>query len=212
MSSPVSITYNGSATPPTPPSTNMSNLALTPDLSLPQMTVRVTTPNSDNVDVAVLQYSLKLSTLTNIPNYIPPGTWDLNIYARANVNSDVEHIGLQFYLLGINTQTSTYTNLGASTLTYLYDHVNIQPIVCTLFIQNVIDLTPYDNLSILITARNLNANNHTAFIYFQTFNTYSHIHTSFAASLKEKIGSALEMSVGKKSPISLWALSGLSER
>jgi hypothetical protein len=88
MSAPSTITYNGSATPPTPPNTNMSNLALVPDFSLPQMIIRYSTPNSNTIDVAIAQFSLNLSTLTNIPNYIPPGTWDLNIYARADTQND----------------------------------------------------------------------------------------------------------------------------
>ena len=47
-----------------------------------------------------------------------------------------------------------------------------------MYINQLISMTDYDMLSIIITSRNRNANGHTALLYFQTSDTYSHIHTS----------------------------------
>jgi hypothetical protein len=49
----------------------------------------------------------------------------------------------------------------------------------TMYIPYLIQLADYDMLSIIITSRNRNANPHQAELYFQTSDTYSHIHTSF---------------------------------
>jgi hypothetical protein len=48
-----------------------------------------------------------------------------------------------------------------------------------LVIQNPIPISSYDFLIYLITSRNRNSTNHTAQIYFQSSNTYSHMHTTF---------------------------------
>jgi hypothetical protein len=49
----------------------------------------------------------------------------------------------------------------------------------TMYIPYLILLTNYDMLAIIVTSRNRNANAHQAELYFQTSNTYSHLHTSF---------------------------------
>jgi hypothetical protein len=121
--------------------------------------------------------------LNGFPDYIPPGIWDLNIYAKADTNNDINRIGLKFFLVGINTSTNTYTNLipNGSDLSTLYDHTTYQKITLSLLIPNLIPLTNYNMLSIIITSRNTNSTTHSAQIYFQSSNTYSHLHTSFVA-------------------------------
>ena len=84
MQAATSITYNGSGTKPNPPNGYMSGLKLVPDLSLNQMTIQFETPNSSTVDVAITQFAINISELYGVPNYIPPGTWDLNIYAKVD--------------------------------------------------------------------------------------------------------------------------------
>ena len=177
MQAATSVTY----TPPTPPSTNMSGLTLIPDLSLNQMTIQYTTPNSNTIDVPILQFAINISELYGVPNYIPPGTWDLNLYAKADANNDVNNIGLRFFLLGRNKTTLAYTSLipSGSDLVYLFDHVVAQVNTLTMYIPYLIQLADYDMLSMIITSRNRNATSHQAELYFQTSNTYSHIHTSF---------------------------------
>ena len=181
MQAATSVTYNGSGTPPTPPNGNMSGLTLIPDLSLNQMTIQYTTPNSATVDVPILQFAINITDLYGYPNYIPPGTWDVNIYAKADTNNDTDNIGLRFFLLGRNKNTLQYTSLvpNGSDLVYLFDSVVSQIMTLTMYIPYLIQLADYDMLSIIITSRNRNANTHTAQLYFQTSNTYSHVHTSF---------------------------------
>jgi hypothetical protein len=107
----------------------------------------------------------------------------MNIYAKASSNSDINHIGLRFFLLGRLASDQTYVNLVAngSDLVFLTDHTTTQKITLSMYISTLIDLTPYDMLVIVITSKNDNSSTHSAQIYFQTSNTYSHIHTSFAS-------------------------------
>jgi len=49
-----------------------------------------------------------------------------------------------------------------------------------MIIPNNIDVSGYSDIVILITAHNRNSDSHSAQVYFQSNNTYSHIHTSIA--------------------------------
>jgi hypothetical protein len=82
--------------------------------------------------------------------------------------------------LGRQISDSTYVNLftNGSDLNYLYDHTSSQKIDCDLYITNPVNISSYDLFQIVITSRNLNNNAHQADIYFQSSNTYSHLHTS----------------------------------
>jgi hypothetical protein len=133
------------------------------------------------VDVPVVQFAISKNDLFGFPDYIPPGAWDLNVYAKADSSNDKDNIGLRFFLLGRNKTTLEYVSLvdGGSDLAYLYNNSSSQKITLTMYIAHLISLTDYDMLSIVITSRNVNANPHTALLYFQTNNTYSHLHTTF---------------------------------
>jgi hypothetical protein len=175
-----SITYNGGAAP-NPPGGNMSNLELIPNLSLPVMEVAFSTNNNNTTDFPIVQFAINKNDLYGFPDYIPPGTWDLNIYAKAYASRDADNIGLRFYLLG--STGSTYTSLvpTGSDVTYVYDHTTNQKVTCTMVIPNLIQLANYEMLSVVVTSRNRNASNHDCSIFFQTAGSYSHIHTSFQA-------------------------------
>ena len=186
IQAPTSIIYNpdgGSpSTPPNPPGSTVSELSFTPNLSLPQEIITVTTPNINTVDCTVAQFSVYVADLNLTTNIIPPGVMEMNLYAKADSKNDENNIGLRFYLLGRQTGTSTYVNLVAngSDLGYLYDSLTSQLISLNMYIQSVIPLYSYDLLQFVVTTRNLNNNAYTAEIYFQSSNTYSHIHSTFA--------------------------------
>ena len=84
-------------------------------------------------------------------------------------------------MLARKISDGTYVNLIAngSDLNYLYDFTSSQKIQLDLIVQNPIPLNIYDYLQVVVTSRNRNSNSHTAQVYFQSSNTYSHIHTSF---------------------------------
>jgi hypothetical protein len=186
MQSPTNVIYtpNGGtpSTPPVPPGSTVSALSLTPNLALSQQSITFTTPNSASVDVPVTQFAIYKSTLNLNYDYIPPGIMEMNIYAKADAINDKDNIGLRFYLLGRRITDSSYVNLVAngSDLVYLYDNISSQLLTLSMYIGSVISLTPYDLLQVVLTSRNRNANPHTAEIYFQSSNTYSHMHTTFA--------------------------------
>jgi hypothetical protein len=163
--------------------TNVSALELTADLNLGQQRITYTTPASATVDVPVVQFAINTSSLTGSPQTIPIGIWEMNLYAKADANNDVDNIGLRYFLLGRKKSDGTYVNLVAngSDLNYLFEYTVSQKITLDLIIGSVIDISIYDVLQVVITSRNRNSNGHTAELYFQSTNTYSHIHTSFIA-------------------------------
>jgi hypothetical protein len=160
--------------------TDVSLLSTIANLTSTQTTITYTTPNSNTVDVVVSQFAVYRSDITGDNNIIPPGIWDLNLYAKADANNDENNIGLRYFLIG-RTTGGTYSNLveNGSDLNYLFDSIALQKINLSLIINNPIDITPYESLHVIITSRNRNANAHTAEIYYQSSNSYSHLHTSF---------------------------------
>ena len=169
------ITYN-----PTQ-NTDVSLLATSPNLTLPQTTISFTTPNSATIDVPIVQFAISKSSIPNVDGFMPPGIWTMAIYAKAGTQNDENFVSLRFYLLGRQTSGGAYVNLVAngSDLNYMYDATTSQKLDCDLYIQNPIDISSYDLFQVVVTSRNLNNNSHQALVYFQSSNTYSHIHTTF---------------------------------
>ncbi len=175
------ITYNPNQ------NTNVSELVLFPTLipiPLPQQTITFKTPNSNTVDVPVVQFAIYLNKISvPEPTILPPGIFEMNIYAKADSNNDINNIGLRFYLFG-RDNSGNYTNLVAngSDLVYLYDFTTSQLLNLNMYIQNPIDISSYNAIQVVLTSRNRNPNQHTAEVYFQSSNTYSHIRTTFSTS------------------------------
>ncbi len=167
--------------------TNVSKLVLTPTLipvPLPQQTITFRTPNSNTVDVPVVQFAIYLDQISiPAPTILPPGIFEMNIYAKADANNDINNIGLRFYLLGRDA-LGNYTNLVAngSDLVYLYEFTTSQLLNLNMYIQNPIDISGYTAIQVILTSRNRDSNQHTAEVYFQSSNTYSHLHTTFSTS------------------------------
>ena len=169
------ISYNPTQNP------NISNLGLTPILSDSQTTITFKTQAGIGIDHPVVQFAIKISDLNLQSQHIPPGIWQASVYAKADANNDKDNIGLRFFLLGYNSTNDVSANLVAngSDIAYLYDNTSLQKISLDLIIQNPIDISNYNFLIVVLTSTNRNANQHTAEVYFQSSNTYSHIHTTF---------------------------------
>jgi hypothetical protein len=164
--------------------TDVSQLGLVPYLSDPQTTITFVTPASASVDAVVVQFAVYKNQIPGSPSVIPPGIWDLNIYAKAGGTNDKDNIGLRYYLLGRNSSSGVYTNLitNGSDLVYLYDNTSSQLLGLNLIVGTTIDISSYDLLQIVVTSRNRNASSHTAEIYFQSSSSYSHLHTTFTTA------------------------------
>jgi len=63
--------------------TNVSKLTILANLSLAQYTISFTTPNSNTVDVPVVQFAISKIDIPNSNNIIPPGIWTMTLYAKA---------------------------------------------------------------------------------------------------------------------------------
>jgi hypothetical protein len=174
MNAPTSITYS-----PTQ-NTDVSLLSLSPDLTAAQTTITVSTAANTTSETPVVQFAIDRTNITGSPTTLSPGIWGMNLYAKANANSDVDDIGFRFYIIG-RTSAGAFTNLitGGSEVEAVTNHVSIQQLVLVLPIQTPVTISSYTQLFVVVTALNNVAATHTAQVYFQSRNTYSYITTSF---------------------------------
>jgi len=170
-----SITYAPSQ------NTNTSLLTIVPNLSLAQYILTFTI-GAVSTKYPIAQFAIPKSDIPGIGTFINPGIWSMNIYAKADSNADRDKIRLKFYLLGRQTIGGLYDNLvplGSDNL-YILDQLAERIYELNLYIENPIDVTIYDLFQIVVIAENINSSPHTALVYFQSSNTYSHIHTNLS--------------------------------
>jgi hypothetical protein len=174
MNAPTSITYS-----PTQ-NTDVSLLSLSPDLTAAQTTITVTTVNNNTAETPVVQFAMDRTNITGSPTILSPGLWDMNLYAKASAGGDENDIEFKFYIIG-RTSAGAFTNLvaGGSEGEPVTNHLAIQQLVLVLPIQTPVDISSYTQIFVVITAKNIPSTSNTALVYFQSRNTYSHIHTSF---------------------------------
>jgi hypothetical protein len=174
MQAATSVTYS-----PTQ-NTDVSLLSITPDLSAAQTSITFTTPHSATIDAPVVEFAIKVADLIGGQTIIPPGIWDMNIYAKADGGNDKNHIGLRFWVIG-RTSGGVYTKLttNGSDIEYLFQHDQPQNITLSLVFATPVDISSYTSLHVVVVSHNQHNVNHTALVYFQSSATYSHIHTSF---------------------------------
>jgi hypothetical protein len=170
------ITYNSSGSQ----NTDVSLLSVSPDLSLSQMEIRVKTQASSTDETPIVQFAISKADIPNNNNIIPPGIWTMSLYAKAKTNNDENKIGVRFYLLGKNISGGNYTNIvtNGSDVDYL-STTSQQKKALDLIIQDIINTSMYDSFMVVVTAKNVTAHSYEAYIYFQSTNTYSHIHTTY---------------------------------
>jgi hypothetical protein len=172
---------------------DVSLLVLQPNLGLAQNTTAFTTPSSGSVDCPVVQFAVLVGDLPGPPTLLPPGIMEISLYGRAAANNDVDMVAVRFYLLG-HTAGGAYTDLVniSSDLSYFYDFTSFTKLTCSMYIGNPVDISAYESLHWVIAARNRNNTSRSAVLYFQSPNSYSHIHTTFsvAASVPSAFGSA----------------------
>jgi hypothetical protein len=103
----------------------------------------------------------------------------MNIYSKANANGDRDNIGIRWWMLGCDS-SNNLTNLvtSGSGIAYVYDSATPQQLTLSMIIQNSINISSYTNLVILTTVHNKTASSHSCQLYYQSPNSYSHIHTS----------------------------------
>ena len=161
--------------------TDVSLLSITPDLSAAQTSITFTTPHSATTDALVVEFAINVADLIGGQTVIPPGIWDMTIHAKANANSDINHVGLRFWVIG-RTSGGAYTKLttNGSDIEYLFQHEQPQDITLSLVFATPVDISSYASIHVVVVSHNQNNQNRRAVVYFQSSATYSHIHTSFS--------------------------------
>jgi hypothetical protein len=164
-----------------PVQTEVSNLALVPTI-LTNATI-VTVEIDNGVESPISQFAIYKNNIPGINGFLEPGIWAMNLYAKADQNSDIDVIGLRYYLLARLDSLDiekTYVNLfplGSDT-SFIIGHTVPLNYELNLYISNPIDISAYDLFQIVITGKNIDVSNRTCILYFQSSNYYSHIHTN----------------------------------
>jgi hypothetical protein len=138
------------------------------------------------VEEDLAQFAIYISDLPNV-QFIPPGIWDMNIFAKLNVLADNGHISLRYHLYGVTiaggviTGTPIEIGAGSSIADVIGNPDSIELYTLSLIIPTNIDITLYNALYIIVAAANDENTNHSTNVFFESPLTYSHIHTSFGA-------------------------------
>ena len=131
-----------------------------------------TTVNGPTSNVLVTTFANYLTGL-NSPSFIPPGIWDLNIFASLNTANGVS---IKFQLFGGNGGPEV--QLGGTSSSVFIITTSSAQYTATLDLP-YIDLSPYTYLLVKILADNPNNTNRTLTTYYESASSYSHIHSSF---------------------------------
>ena len=175
---------NPSFIPSTPENpTQIRLLSLTPNAAIAtDIRTRINSDLTDLTQEWLAQFAIYKSDLPG-QTFIPPGIWDMNIFADA-VGAAVDQIGLQFHLYGVTVSggdivVGSLTEFGAGSSIEYVTGTGINLYTLSLIIPTNIDLSSYNALYIIVTAVNKTSTNRTVNIFFESPLTYSHIHTSF---------------------------------
>jgi hypothetical protein len=140
----------------------------------PQQTV-TTSMLAGDVSANVSQFANQITNLNN-PLFIPPGIWDLNIFADASTN-DANTVSLYFNVYG-KTGGGAETLLAGPSNSVLITSTTIQQYTCSLNIPYV-SLAGYESLVVKVFSTKSAGLARTIYTFYESSASYSHIHTSF---------------------------------
>ena len=161
-------------------STNVRLLSLTPTTA-GQTDIKIRVDSTIPAQEYVSQFAIYLSDLNN-PSFIPPGIWDMNIFADAQNPSDIDKIGLLYHLYATTITAGvigTLTEIGAGSSIEYVIGTGVNLYTLSIIIPTNISLASYNALYIINTVVNRTIGNHTTNVLYESPLTYSHIHTSF---------------------------------
>ncbi len=100
----------------------------------------------------------------------------MTLHMQATSNTDTLKLKLKFYLLG-HLPSGNYVQLGSSDSEYMF-FIRMVKAHLTMILPTAVSITAYDNLMVAITAVNTDSSHGHGTIYFQSLNSYSHVHTT----------------------------------
>jgi hypothetical protein len=165
-----------SPTPSNP--TNARLLSLIPDIA---SQTNVSNTFNDTNEQWLAQFAIYTSNLQT--SFIPPGIWDMNIFAAALASIDNNRVELQYHLYAVvvngggNITSKTEIGTGSSVSVVTG---NIETQYTLSLVVPYTDISSYNALYVIVTGKAVGTGaNPTTNIYFESNSTYSHIHTSF---------------------------------
>jgi hypothetical protein len=152
-----------------------STLSLLENISSSTVT---TTMASNNTGVLIASFANQISNLGITTSFIPPGLWDMNIFASTDSNAaNGNYISIYFSLYG-RTAGGVETLLGSSSQ-QVVNSLTSNEYDLTLAI-GYVSITSYQSLVVKVFANTTVNGSHPLTTYYTGTSNYSHIHTSFS--------------------------------
>jgi len=164
------LLYLNQSQTPSPAISTYKLLSLIQSVAGPQQVNTIVNGIISNVLVTTFANYL---TGLNSPSFIPPGIWDLNIFASL---STANGVSIKFQLFGGNGGGEV--QLGGTSSSVAITTTSSAQYTATLDLP-YISLAGYTYLLVKILADNPNNTNRTLTTYYESSSTYSHIHSSF---------------------------------
>ena len=139
--------------------------------------------NTNNILLDPSGFANYISTL-NLGTFIPPGFWDMNIFASTDTTPASQgHMSIYFKLFG-RTSGGVLNQISTNSSTIIINSTTPQQYTPVLYVPYT-DISAYSSLVIQIFGNNADSGGglgaiHPINLYFEGTSTYSHIHTSFA--------------------------------
>jgi hypothetical protein len=155
--------------------TNMSLLSINPNINNTSLTCNFGA--GSNLTYVICQWLCNPQTnIGTAKSYIPPGLWDLNMFADATSGNGT--ISFTFYMYLYNTTTNIISIIGTSSVSELITNTVIKQYTCSLEVLYT-PLGENEQIYIVLTGYKLSNPTATVTLYMENTQYYSHMHTSF---------------------------------
>jgi len=168
------IFYLNNSLTPSPPISTYALLGSQED-NLSQSFINTSISGIGTIQL-IRSFSNQLINL-NAGSFIPSGIWDLNVFSRAVLSSDIGHISLYFAIFG-RTTGGIETQISTNSSQVPVGSIVIEQLKMTLAVPYT-SLSGYSSLVIKLYTINDRTAQTDITTYYEGTTTYSHLHTTF---------------------------------
>lgn len=168
------IFYLNNSLTPSPPISTYALLGSQED-NLAQSSINTSISGIGTIQL-IQSFSNQLINL-NAGSFIPSGIWDLNVFSRAVLSSDIGHIKLYFAIFG-RTIGGIETQISTNSSQVPVGSIVIEQLKMTLTVPYT-SLSGYSSLVIKLYAINDRTGQTDITTYYEGTQTYSHLHSTF---------------------------------
>jgi hypothetical protein len=173
------ILYLNNSQTPTPPINTYKLLSLNQTNTSSSFVDTSLNALSSNINLGPTGFSNYISTL-NLGSFIPPGIWDMNIFANVENQAAAQNCCSIYYSIYGKTGSTETQIANNSSSAFITSYNPNPPQQYTLSsIVPYTNISPYESIVVKVFGNNNDSSAHNIRLYYEGSSTYSHIHTSF---------------------------------